>query len=336
MFRRRVQVLVILVLVVVVASLVVPGINRVHDTANRARCANNLKQLAMAVHNYNAQFDKLPPIVDQGETAPTGQGLRSIFAVLSPYIEAHATHYSPHRSPPADYYAHSSVVYTFDWKGETRKDNGGFANQIWPILIDPSDYTSTNGLRDVPMTLPDGATGYYATGSYVANGMVPWGRGGIPRSFTGGTKSKILFAERPQVCRTSAGDTVYNLWGLGFYSPHMPAFATLTPTEPGGLASTEQVAPVQPLPGLETDHAQLKFRIGRKDGAVGLPDFPTPLQILRGGGQCDPRLPGSPHPSGMQAAMADGSVREFAPDTSPFVFWAACSPGWFKFPNNNW
>jgi prepilin-type processing-associated H-X9-DG protein len=329
MSRRRVQACVLLLIFLGAASLIVPGINRVRDAANRTKCQNNLKQLALAVHNYNDAYQgKLPPLVDQGQNARTGQGLHSIFAILTPYIEAHATHYQWSRSPPADYYAHSSVVYTFDWKGETLTRNGGFANEFWPTLTDPADVTAQR-LLDVPMTLPDGATGYYATGSYAANGLIPWGSGGIPRSFPAGTAKKILFAERPQVCRTADGDAVYNLWGLGFYSPHMPAFAALTPSEPPGLESSGQIAPVQPLPAVKADlESGIRVRIGRREAVPQAPDFRTPVQILRGA-RCDPRLPGSPHRGGMQVAMADGSVREFAPNVAPWVFWTACAPGWF-------
>jgi prepilin-type processing-associated H-X9-DG protein len=179
------------------------------------------------------------------------------------------------------------------------------------------------------MTLPDGSTGYYATGSYAANGQLPWGTGTIPRSFPKGPENTILIGERPQVCRTAAGEDVYNLWGLGIYSPHMPAFAALTPADPPGLSSTGQVAPAEPLPDeTATDRdAQLRVRIGRRDAEPGPPDFDHPIQVIRGSRPCDPRLPGTPHRAGMQVAMADGSVRVFAPDTSPWVFWSACLPG---------
>ncbi len=128
--------------------------------------------------------------------------------------------------------------------------------------------------------------------------------------------------ERTQVCRTAAGEEVHNLWGVGFYSPQMPAFACLTPNEPPGLASTEQVAPVEPLP---PEDGPVLVRTGRKDAAPQPADFPTPLQRVRDG-RCDPRLPGGPHPAGMQVLMADGSVRVFGWDASPWAFWAACVP----------
>src|SRR5262249_1995388 len=78
---------------------------------------------------------------------------------------------------------------------------------------------------------------YCALGLWRAGSLIPRGEG-----------NTFLCGGRPQVCRTAAGDEVYTLWGLGVYSPHMPAFATLPPSDPPGLWSTGQVAPAVPLP----------------------------------------------------------------------------------------
>ncbi len=186
------------------------------------------------------------------------------------------------------------------------------------MFLCPSD-TTADQLRDIPVTLPDGNTGHYATGSYAANGMLSWNKKGVTFS----SSNTILFVERPQVCRTVGGEVVYNLWGVGFYSPQMPAFATLTPTEPAGLWSTGQISPVVPLPDAE---GEVWVRIGRASAEPTRPDFATPVLRIRTDRPCDPRLPGSLHPDGMNAVMADGSVRVFRYDTSPWVFWAACVP----------
>jgi prepilin-type processing-associated H-X9-DG protein len=203
---------------------------------------------------------------------------------------------------------------------------GGAANQHFPVYIDPADESGAQGLRDIPMTLPDASAGYYATGSYAANGLVFGSNDArLPQTFADGCSYTIMISERPQVCRTPAGQSIYNLWGLGFYSPHMPAFATLTPTDPPGLLSTGQVVPVEPLSARDRAD-ELLVRTGRQDAEPRPPDFATPVQVLRGAGPCDPRLPGSPHYHGMQVAMADGSVRVFARSVSPWVFWAICTP----------
>jgi len=323
----RVEVLLVLFIAVLVVGMVVAATGRLRDEANRVTCRDNLRQIGISLHNHYDQLGKLPPLTDQGEGAPTGRGLPSVFANLIPYVEATAVVFRLERS--VDYYhAPSSVVFTFPHKGNPYTQVGGMANGVMQLFLDPADGTADR-LRDVPMTLPDGTTGYYATGSYAANGLVPWAIGVIPQSFPRGTKHTILFGERPQVCRTAAGDEVYNLWGVGFYSPHMPAFAALTPASPPGLWSTGQVTPAEPLPdeGAADRDALVQVRVGRRDAAPVLPDFPTPVQIIRRGRSCDPRLPGSPHHEGMQVVMADASVQVFGPETSSWVFWAACTLG---------
>ncbi|HEY1381027.1 MAG TPA: DUF1559 domain-containing protein [Gemmataceae bacterium] len=322
----KVEVLLSVLILAVVAGLVLPAIMRTREAGSRSHCANNLKLLALSIHNYNDAYGgKLPALVDQGADTPTGNGIRSLFFIVLPYVEADYLYYVGTTQGPQGYNGPSSTLaFSGTLKGYAVQQWGGSANQSNYFFSDPSDQTA-GLLRDVPMTLPDGSTGYYATGSYAANGMIPWNTGGLPRSFADGTENTIMIAERPQVCRTASGETVYNLWGLGFYSPHMPAFAALTPTDPPGLTSTGQVAPVEPLSARDRAN-ELLVRIGRQDAEPRPPDFATPVQMLRGAGACDPRLPATPHRQGMQVAMADGSVRVMARTVSPWVFWAACTP----------
>lgn len=313
--RARVQVLLILGILLLLAGLILTGVVRVRQEASRMSCGNNLKQLGIAADYYPQVFGCLPPLVDQGDGSPTGRGLPSVFATLEPYLEARPVLYRAGQFPPEAYHAPSTTPFTYhNTDGTTGTYYGGMANESWKLFVCPSDITAEQ-LRDIPMTLPDGTTGYYATGSYAANGMLPWNK----KVKAVNSSNTILFAERPQVCRTVSGEVVYNLWGVGFYSPQMPAFATLTPTEPAGLWSTGQVAPVLPL-------TEEKVRIGRANAVPTRPDFTTPVQRIRSGSPCDPRLPGSLHPDGMNVVMADGSVRVFRYDMTPWVFWAACVP----------
>ncbi len=313
--RRWVNVVVVLGVLACVGLLVVLGVARLREAAASQQCSNNLKQLGIALGNYHAAFDRLPRLADQGKGAPTGTGLESVCYTFLPYLEAAPHVYIPNGgTPTANYHAHSSVPFTVRHKDGTPGTwHGGEVNQLHWAFLDPADHTADK-LRDVPMTLPDGSTGYYATGSYAVNGLLPWG-GKVPGGKLDGLANTIVFGERPQVCRTAAGDDVHNLWGVGFYSPHMPAFAALAPATLDG--DTWQAAPVWPL-------SDGRVRTGRADALPLLPDFPTPIQRIVPGRPCDPRLPGTPHRSGMQAVMADWSVRVFTFDTDPRVFWAAC------------
>ncbi|MBA4066314.1 MAG: hypothetical protein C0501_21890 [Isosphaera sp.] len=309
----RLQLLVVLLVAGLAAGLVAAGLGQIREDARAASCQNNLRQVGLGTHNYRDTYLRLPSLVDQGQDAPTGNGLPSVFYAIIPYMEAAPTMYRPGRAPPAAYHAHSAVPFHFRHKdGSPGTQDGGDANQARYPFTDPADATATY-LRDVPVTLPDGTTGHYAAGSYAANGLIPWGTKWPSNRF----ENTILFAERPKVCRTGSGE-VHNLWGVGFYGPQLPAFAALTPTDPAGLWSTGQVVPVVPYNGL--------VRSGW-DTSPQPPDFPSPVQRVVAGRPCDPRLPGSPHRAGMQVALADASARVFGYDTDPWVFWAACGAG---------
>jgi prepilin-type processing-associated H-X9-DG protein len=278
-------------------------------------------------------------LTDQGADAPTGTGLPSFFFDILPYLEQDYIYFVYSQTGPRGYYSHSSIlVFTGTMKGTTPVQQwGGSANQFKRVYVDPADKTGPTELRDVSVMRPDGVTGYYATGSYAVNGLVfASNRAKLPDDFPDGTATTILIGERPQVCRSESGEPVYNLWGLGIYSPHMPAFATLTPDQPAGLWTTGQIAPVVPLPDPADVSHRIPVRVGRRNAVEQPPDFSRPFGVLRGFTQCDPRLPATPHRAGLNVAMADGSVRTFAPDTPEWLFWAACTPAGQEAQGPDW
>ena len=178
-----IELLVVIAIIAVLIALLLPAVQQAREAARRSQCKNNLKQIGLALHNYESTFNRLPPGSVQGSGVNNSEA--STHTLLLPFIEA------------ANAYALFDFNYTINTLSGTR--NLDARQQKLPFLMCPSqpaelDFVLTQcpsgcGVTNYVQSLGNNAN--YAT----ANGPFARRYGAPFRDIVDGLSNTALFAE---------------------------------------------------------------------------------------------------------------------------------------------
>ncbi len=309
-----IELLVVIAIIAILIGLLVPAVQKVREAAARIQCGNNLRQMGVAVHNYNDTYGHIPGGLCHGEgrgTALYGWNWNGAWGpshfYLLPFIEQDnlfkATYLTQNSAgdnlPHTDYYpwgtwgqpqtmAYLKGVKTYICPSDPSIPGSGIMSNGWAGTSYAGNYQVFGST--------DAATGNWT--DWISSNR-------IPASIQDGTTNTIMYAEKYGICGN--GFTGWADWQGDFGEPYIGIYSSKTnvnnyPPQEIGPASIFQVKP--------NPYTNANF--------------------------CDWARASTGHTGGINVVLCDASVRNISGSISANTWWAALTPNGGEVLGSDW
>ena len=134
----------------ILLALLLPAVQAAREAARRAQCSNNLKQIALAMHNYHDVNGCFPPAYFADED---GKPMHSWRVLLLPYLEQQALYNQYNFDEPWDSPANQRIASTIVPVYRCPSDpNPASPQTSYVMIVGPgtiSDGTESTSLQDI-------------------------------------------------------------------------------------------------------------------------------------------------------------------------------------------